>query len=310
MKIAITGPLGHIGSKLIHVLQTGMFSKVLLIDNMFTQRYCSLFNLPTGVPFEFVEIDILQDNLETRFKEIDVVIHLAAITNAEASFSIQDQVENVNYEGTRKVAQACTKCKCRMIFLSTTSVYGTQGNLVDENCGSNELKPQSPYAESKLKAERYLAELSQSSDFRYVICRFGTIFGSSIGMRFHTAVNKFIWQACCGVPITVWKTALNQRRPYLEINDAINALLFIIKNDFFNKTIYNVVTLNATVGEIVEAIRKRVVDLNINFVDSKIMNQLSYEVSTDKFKKLGFNYSGSLENSVNESIKLLCNIRS
>ena len=50
-----------------------------------------------------------------------------------------------------------------------------------------------------------------------VSCRFGTIFGASPGMRFHTAVNKFCWQAVMGQPITVWSTAYDQKRPYLEV---------------------------------------------------------------------------------------------
>src|ERR1700704_5984440 len=63
---------------------------------------------------------------------------------------------------------------------------------------------------------------------RCVIFRFGTIAGASIGMRFHTAVNKFAWQACLGIPITVWRTALHQKRPYLSLRDAVRALAFVL----------------------------------------------------------------------------------
>ena len=40
-KILITGPLGHIGSKLIHNLKPGDYEEVVMIDNLSTQRYSS-----------------------------------------------------------------------------------------------------------------------------------------------------------------------------------------------------------------------------------------------------------------------------
>ena len=58
---------------------------------------------------------------------------------------------------------------------------------------------------------------------------------------------------------------------------------FIIERDLFDGRIYNVLTLNATVRDIVEAIREFVPETEIAFVDSPIMNQLSYEVSSQRF---------------------------
>jgi len=79
-----------------------------------------------------------------------------------------------------------------MIHLSSTNIYGTQRELVDEEYSLLELQPQSPYAETKLKEERFLQTLGVSEDLRFIICRFGTICRASPGMRFHTAINKFI----------------------------------------------------------------------------------------------------------------------
>src|SRR5690349_11727748 len=134
MKLLITGPLGHIGSRFIHGIVPGKYDQIVLLDNLLTQRYCSLFNLPQGVPFQFVEADVCSADLVSLFKGIDVVIHFAAITDAASSFENADQVEVVNYEGTERVARACAANGCKMLFFSTTSVYGTQETLVDENC--------------------------------------------------------------------------------------------------------------------------------------------------------------------------------
>ena len=72
-------------------------------------------------------------------------------------------------------------------------------------------------------------------------------------MRFHTAVNKFCWQAVMGQPITVWNTAYDQKRPYLDLFDASRAIAFIIENNIFDGRIYNVLTQNFTVRQVVDS---------------------------------------------------------
>lgn len=309
MKILVTGALGHIGSKFIRSIQPGDYEEVILLDDLSTQRYCSLFNLPPAVPFRFVKEDVCKGDLITLFKGIDVVIHFAAITNAADSFDIQDQVEAVNFAGTERVARACALNGCKLLFPSTTSVYGTQEDVVDEECSVAELKPQSPYADSKLKAEQLLQVMGEKDGLQFFIGRFGTIFGTSIGMRFHTAINKFCWQACTGQPITVWRTALHQRRPYLGLGDAIRSIDFIIKKKHFDSRIYNVLTENLSVNEVIESIRTLVPDLAVEFVDSKIMNQLSYTVSRERFLSLGFEFQDTLAEGITDTITLLEGLR-
>jgi nucleoside-diphosphate-sugar epimerase len=307
MKLVITGALGHIGSRLIHTVDTGEYEQIVLVDNLLTQRYCSLFNLPFGTNWRFCDVDVTADNanLEEIFAGADAVVHLAAITNAAASFEIQEEVERVNYVGTECVARACAEVDCRLLFLSTTSVYGVADGIVDESCPTEQLRPQSPYAVSKLRAEQLLAERARVSGLRFFIGRFGTIYGESIGMRFHTAVNKFIWQACLGQPLSVWRTALDQKRPYLELGDAVEAIRFVLRRDLFDNQVYNVLTDNMTVRQITDVIRKYVPNLCIELVESQIMNQLSYTVARSKFESHGFRFKGDLDKAIRDSIRLL-----
>ena len=79
-----------------------------------------------------------------------VVVHLAAITDAAGSVGRAEQVERNNLAATRKVAEACVQSDTPLITLSSTSVYGTQNTVVDEECPEADLKPQSPYAATKL----------------------------------------------------------------------------------------------------------------------------------------------------------------
>ena len=88
MKLIVTGALGHIGSRIIRelpVLFPGV--EIVMIDNMATQRYPSLFDLPTHGLYTFIEDDILTLDLDSLFSEADAVIHLAAITDATSSFN-------------------------------------------------------------------------------------------------------------------------------------------------------------------------------------------------------------------------------
>jgi len=301
MKIIITGALGHIGSKLIRSLDD--YDSLILVDNISTDRYCSLFNMHVS-NYTFIENDLIESifHLENYLEEGDVVIHLASKTDAEKSVEwVEEKTHNL--EIATNVAVACVRKKAKMIHISSTSIYGSQESEVDEEC--KELKPQSPYATNKLNEEVTLQKIKALvPTFQYVTLRFGTICGISPGMRFHTAVNKFCWQASMRQRITVWKTALHQMRPYLSLGDAIRAIRFIIKNDIFDGEIYNVVTRNLTVNDILEQIKKYV-EIDIRFVNSTIMNQLSYTVLTNKIKGIGFNIIGDISFDIKETMRIL-----
>ena len=304
-KILITGALGHIGASLIRNINENLASEVLLLDNLESRRFPSLYHLPTKkYKYRFVRDDIVTADFDKYLNNsgVSAVIHLAAITDAEGSHKIPEKVKAVNFGGLKRVADACLRNEVKIFFPSTTSVYGSQALKIDETC--EELKPQSPYADAKLNSEKYLQKLGKKG-LKFVICRFGTIFGHSVGMRYDTAVNKFTWQAATGLPLSVWKTAWNQKRPYLYLGDCVRAVNFIIKKDLFNGEIYNVLTANFTVKDVVGTIKKFVPELAVTYVDSAIMNQLSYEVDDGKFRKLGFKPQGDLKGGINETITAL-----
>jgi nucleoside-diphosphate-sugar epimerase len=306
MKIVVTGAIGHIGSYLIRDLVVQFpGAEIVMIDNMMTQRFPSLFNLPAIGRYRFLDTDVTSMDLFPVFRDAYAVIHLAAITDAAGSFDKAEELEANNYEATRKVAEACVETDTRLIGLSSTSVYGTHKEVVSEDCSPEELKPQSPYATTKLKEESLIVSLCVNKGLKAILCRFGTIFGVSPGMRFHTAVNKFCWQAVMGQPLSVWRTAYDQKRPYLDLDDASRAIAFIIRNDLFEGRLFNVLTLNATVRQIVDVVCEFIPDLEVSFVDSPVMNQLSYEVSCKRFQDEGFAFSGDLRRGIGKTISLL-----
>lgn len=304
MRVVVTGGLGHIGSRLIRKIPEEIPGcEITIVDNMMCQRFCSLFNLPQGVKYNFIDGDILQPEMACIIKGADVVVNLAANTEPEKSVGREAEVENINFIGTKNLAEYCKKYDVPFIFPSSTSVYTSAESIVDENTFIDIRSAQSPYAKSKILSEEYL--ISQNKEgLRYTVFRFGTIFGISPGMRFHTAVNKFSYQACKGIPLTVWETAYNQRRPYLDIEDAVSVICHIIKNKIYKNEIYNVVTVNATVKDIIDEISKTISDVEIKYIKSEIMNNLSYDVSCEKIKDTGFEIKGSLSRGVKDTLKL------
>lgn len=304
MNIIISGCLGHIGSKLTRHL-TEKHYNVIGIDNLSTQRYGSLRGLIGSNNFKFFNKDlskISQSELSNlmNYKEIGAWIHLAATTNASASFDFKNELFKNNLKSTKLAVDFCKSNGLHFIFPSSTSVYGSAESEVDES-SDKFLNPQSPYAECKIKEEELI---KQELEDRYQILRLGTIFGISPGIRFHTAVNKFCFQACLGMPLTVWETALHQYRPYLEIQDCCNSFEFFLKNKG-KKGVYNVNTNNFTVDNIISEIKKNIPDCKIEFVSNKIMNQLSYFVSNQKILNEGFRFQGILSKSIRETINWL-----
>ena len=297
------GALGHIGSSLIRALPARFpGAHLFMVDDLSTQRYSSLFHLPQQAHYHFIEGRAQDIELEPLVSQAHVVIHLAALTDAAGTASQPERVHQNNFEATKKLADICLRLQTPFIFPSSTSVYGSQSALVDETCTA--LHPQSPYAACKIKEEDYLLELFQQG-LKGAICRLGTIYGPSPGMRFHTAVNKFCWQAVMGQDLTVWETALDQKRPYLSVEDATESFAHIISNALFGGEIYNIVSGNHTVRDVIENIQSHIPEPSVTLVKHEIMNQLSYEVSHLKFTNTGFSFQGSLAQGIKETVDLL-----
>jgi nucleoside-diphosphate-sugar epimerase len=311
MKILVTGGLGHIGSKLIReYAKREDVELIRVLDNLSTQRYASLFHLPHEKTFEFIEGDITDlAVLRRSMKDIDMVIHLASVTDAPSTINNPELTHKIIYEGTWHVVNAAMHARVkRFFFPSTTSVYGEAEGIVDENAGEDIYKPASPYAEAKRKTEKLLQEISKETKFPIIILRKGTIFGTSVGMRFHTAINKFCYLAAMNKPLTVWDSALNSKRPYLGLDDCTRAYEFYETHGEPGE-IYNILTGNYEMKDILDAIRTVVPDIKIQITKSPLLNQKPYHVSNEKSLQLGFQYRDNLQEHIRETIELFKGIR-
>jgi UDP-glucose 4-epimerase len=242
VSVLITGGAGYIGSQLIRDLP---FNKdfegrtIRILDNMLRERYVSIMNLPSDVRYEFIEGDIRKDkDLKAAFRDVEVVFDLAGITNAPLSFERKELTMDINYEGWKKILTYAIRNRVKFVYASSASVYGPTEGMVDENF---DCKPASPYGETKLLAERECIKACKESGLNATALRLGTVYGYSIGMRFDTVVDRFVYLACIGMPLTVWIGAERAKRPYLHVKDAGRGLMFAATDKRTKGEVYNVV---------------------------------------------------------------------
>ena len=303
MKILITGSLGHIGSYLIQNISKIKFVKdVYILDNLLTNKYNSLFNLPkNNKRIHFYQKDLALNNSLQNFKKVDIVINLASITDAASSLKIKKKIYKNNLGIFNNVIQYCKKNASKLIHISSTSVYGEQRGIVDENCIN--LAPKSPYAEIKIKEENILKR--NKKKINYVSYRFGTISGVSKGMRFHTAINKFCLFVSLKKPLPIWKSMMNKPKPYLSLKDAFKVFKYTIEKNFFTNDIYNILSENLTLKQIITIFNKHTKKTKIKYENSKLINQYAYKVSDKKFTKKAFKLRSKIRSDIKDTLKLL-----
>lgn len=308
-KILVTGGLGHVGSALIHNLPASLSgSEIYILDNLSTGRYPSLFNLDKRYNFHFFDHDVRFPYKDLIKSEIDYVIHLAALTEPALSKKNPKYFIEYNKECTQNAIDFCLSSNSHLIMVSSTSIYNKSGNQLTEKDANDSKIGQTPYSTCKIEEEYLLNNSVKLLGLKATILRFGTIYGPSIGMRFHTAVNKFCWEAALHRPLSVWETALHQYRPYLDVKDATRAIIHCVeKAEELNET-FNIVTTNCCVNDIVNTIKNIKPNLSVNLIKSEIMNDLSYTLSTKKFENTGFNFQGSLKLSIQKTLHLLENL--
>ena len=166
--------------------------------------------------------------------------------------------------------------------------------------------PQSPYAKIKLIEEKKLFKLKNK--LTYNTFRFGTIAGVSKGIRFHTAVNSFCLNAAMNEKIKVYKNAMDQYRPYLSVRDSFKVFKFCIEKNFFKNDIFNALSGNFTVRQILNKIKKYKKKISVKYVDTPLLNQLSYHVDQSKIKKFGLRLNADIAKDIKDTLYLFKNI--
>lgn len=301
-KILITGGGGYIGSVATKYLwERGFDIRVL---DLFIYGRDSLSGVSDGVeivPGDLRDIPVVRRCLQ----DVGAVIHLAAIVGAPESSRVPELTWEVNYEATRHLVDEMKKCGIpRMLFVSTCSNYGRSGDIFQDE--EAVLDPISPYAESKVAAEKYV--LSQEDlDFHPVVCRLATVFGVSPRMRFDLLVNQFVADAYIKKEIVILG---NQGRTFVHIKDVAQALEILLRANIekISGEVFNVGSTkdsNLTKAELGQIVAGLIPDTKLTIL-KKDLDARDYKVSFDKISKaLDFRIKYSIEGGVKEILEYL-----
>ena len=279
--ILVTGGAGYIGSVLTHKL-VELGYNVRIIDSLIYGKD-GISDLISKNSVELIEKDIRDEKtLNEAVKEIDCVIHLAAIVGDPLCKKIPVAAKQINEDATKKLVTISKEHGVkRFIFASTCSNYGSASTIVDENSPIQSL---SLYSTTKVNSENFILNTKNSS-FEPCILRFATAHGLSPRMRFDLLLQEFLRDAILDKKIRIYGP--NFWRPLAHVDDISNACIAALKSpsDIISGEIYNVghTRENYTKKMLAEIIQEFVPSTKIEIIESK-KDLRTYKVSFDKIK--------------------------
>jgi nucleoside-diphosphate-sugar epimerase len=240
--------------------------------------------LPQHSNLNLIKGDIRDQNLLKKIiKNIDVVIHLACISN-DPSFELNPKLgKDINLNSFAPLVEISKKNNVRkFIYASSSSVYGVKDekNVHEEMS----LEPLTDYSRFKADCEKILFK-HKSDNFITIVLRPATVCGFSPRQRLDLVVNILTSLAFHKREITV--LGGGQLRPNIHIQDMARAYeLFIeIDDKKINGEIFNVGFENKTVDQLASNV-KEIIGEDIKILRSVSNDNRSYHISSDKIFKL------------------------
>ena len=279
--VLVTGGAGYCGSILIPDLLNQGY-KVRVLDTLFFGN--PFLNIKNN-NLEVVKGDIRnQDVVKNCLNSIDMVIHLACISN-DSSFELNESLsKSINYDAFEPLVIASKKMGVsRFVYVSSSSVYGVSDKKdVKED---HPLVPLTLYNKFKGLCEPILFK-HDDTNFCTTILRPATVCGYGPRQRLDVSVNILTNLAFNTNLIRVFGG--KQLRPNLHIQDYSDACQLLLKapTEKVRRQIFNCGYENLTILEIAEIVKeivnKETDNLKIKIEDSDDLR--SYHINSDKIK--------------------------
>jgi nucleoside-diphosphate-sugar epimerase len=281
MRVLVTGNKGYIGSILVQLL----LAKGHNVTGLDTGFYddCSFYRSTAKIKQITKDIrDITKDDL----KDIDAIIHLAALSNDPLSDFDSKLTFAINYKAAVKLAKLAKKQKIsRFVFASSQSVYGkVKGSkYVTEKTIPH---PLTAYGKSKLLAEKEILALNDNN-FCTVSLRPSTVYGISPRLRTDIVLNNLVGWAFTTNEIRLMSDG-TPWRPVIHIEDIGNAFMaaLIAPEELVKGQIFNVGEKESyRIKDMAEMIKKIIGKCQISYAKNASKDERSYRVNSDKFRK-------------------------
>lgn len=249
-RFVVTGGAGFIGSNIVRNLVKNK-SEVTVIDNLITGKLDNISDIMDNI--RFIRGNIQDLNLLRReFKNIDYVLHQAALPSVMRS--IHDPIESNqnNVDGTLNVLIAARDANVkRFIYASSSSIYGNSPTLPKKE--DMKFEPLSPYAVTKLVGEYYCKIFFEIYGLETVVLRYFNVFGpfQDPKSQYAPVIPRFITTMLKkGRPIIYGDGKQSRDFTYVQNNVEANLLACIAKEaagKSFNIACGKRITLNGLI---------------------------------------------------------------
>jgi len=226
MRILITGAAGFIGSNLARKLLL-LNHDLVLFDDLSTGLESNLVGLDSTRAWNSIE-DL--EHMQMVSEGVNVIVHLAARGSVPRSVAEPFATHEVNTSGTLNVLEVARRVGAKVIFSSSSSVYGANTALPKSE--SMWTSPLSPYAASKLAGEGYCAAYAESYGVPTTVFRFFNIFGpwQRPDHDYAAVIPKWIWAALNDQPISLDGDG-TQTRDFTYVDDVVETIVSAIDRE-------------------------------------------------------------------------------
>lgn len=301
--IVVTGGAGFIGSNLSRELAEN--NNVIIIDDLSTGNKDNILDLIDSKKIEFINGSITDlDLLQKTFKNVDFVLHQAAIPSVPRS--VEDPISSnfANVDGTLNVLVAARDNDVKkVIFASSSSVYGDTPTL--PKIEDMKQCPLSPYAVSKLTGEYYSQVFNEVYGLKTVSLRYFNVYGpyQDPSSEYAAVIPKFIIQVLNDEPPIIYGDG-EQTRDFTYIKDVVQANISAAESDatgVFNIAGGKHISLNELATVIMNLIGK---DLDVIYDDPRPGDIKHSVADASKAKKeFGYYTRFEIKDGLMETIK-------
>lgn len=283
-KILITGGLGFLGSFSIEKYKKEGW-KVTVIDNLSTNVIS-----PEDAICDGVDI-ILKDVLDCDWNDLgsfDSILHLASPVGPVGILKHSGQMADYILKDIYWAIAGAKKCKCPLIFVSTSEIYGYREKAVllkenDDKLLVGDFSVRNEYSIGKLLCEIVLSNVAKVSDLQYQIIRPFNISGKRQLKNGGFVLPTFVNQALAGEDITVFNTG-EQVRAFTHVSDIVDGIYKVSVSDKMNEVwnignsdnISTIISMAEKVKEFTDS------SSDIKLTDPKTIHGDLYEEAWDK----------------------------